>query len=45
MVRDIREFRSYRNEQAAPAVTEAPVVEEAPATEEKKYDFDVDFEI
>ena len=41
----IGEFRSYRNEQAAPAVTEAPVVEEAPATEEKKYDFDVDFEI
>lgn len=43
--RDIREFRSYRSEQAAPVVTEVPVVEEAPATEEKKYDFDVDFEI
>lgn len=43
--RDIREFRSYRNEQPAPVATEAPAVEEAPATEEKKYDFDVDFEI
>ena len=44
--RDIREFRSYRNEQPASAVIEeAPVVEAAPATEEKKYDFDVDFEI
>ena len=42
--RDIREFRSFRNEQPA-AVVEAPVVEAAPATEEKKYDFDVDFEI
>ena len=43
--RDIREFRSYRNEQPATVVEEAPAVEAAPATEEKKYDFDVDFEI
>ncbi len=45
--RDIREFRSYRAEQpvVAEVVEEAAAVEAAPATEEKKYDFDVDFEI
>jgi hypothetical protein len=45
--RDIREFRSYRAEQpvATAVVEEAPALETAPATEEKKYDFDVDFEI
>ena len=42
--RDIREFRSYRNEQSAPVV-ETLVEEEAPVLEEKKYNFDVDFEI
>ena len=45
--RDIREFRSYRAEQpvVAEVVEEAAAVEAAPVTEEKKYDFDVDFEI
>ena len=45
--RDIREFRSYRAEQpvVAEVAEEAPVEEAAPVTEEKKYDFDVDFEI
>ena len=42
--RDIREFRSYRNEQPS-FVAEAPAEEVAITTEEKKYDFDVDFEI
>ena len=40
--RDIREFRSYRNEQP---IQEVAPVEEPVVTEEKKYDFDVDFEI
>ena len=45
--RDIREFRSYRAEQpvVAEVAEEAAAVEAAPVTEEKKYDFDVDFEI
>ena len=39
-------LKSMIDEQPASVVVEeAPVVEAAPATEEKKYDFDVDFEI